>query len=72
MREKVRDRRLSFLAKRVKAKIVLSSFVKAIGPPKPILNSQPSKEYNFWRLPSFPNHLVHARMRGPKKLRIIG
>jgi hypothetical protein len=72
MRKKVRGRRLSLLAKRAKDKIVLSSFLKAIGPPKTILNSQPSSEYDFWRLPSFPNHLVHACMHGPKKLRIIG
>jgi hypothetical protein len=51
MKEKVRCRFLSFLAKRAKATIFPASPLKAVRRPNPILDCQPREELNLWGWP---------------------
>jgi hypothetical protein len=69
--EKVRRHLLSLLAKRVKTTIIPTSFVKMVGSPKPIVDSQPRKKLDLGRCPTLPNQHVHASNRGLEDLCLI-
>jgi hypothetical protein len=62
---------LSLLAKRAKATIVPTAFLKAVGRPKPTADSQPRKKLDLQRCPSLPNQPMYASSRGPAELCLI-
>jgi hypothetical protein len=60
------------LAKRAKTVIVPTSPLIFIRRSKPIIHGKTSKEFDFWRSPSLPNHFVEASASSPEELPVVG